>query len=52
VPELFLVEEEYRLALLTAEAGFVEDFTAKITDPGTAWRALWSAFHGGQQAAP
>src|SRR5580692_4214283 len=31
VPELFLVEEEYRLALLTAETTFVEEFIEKIT---------------------
>src|SRR6516165_12741591 len=30
VPELFLVEEEYRLALVAAEITFVEEFIAKI----------------------
>src|SRR5918997_777817 len=33
VHPLFLVEEEYRLALLDAEAAFVDDFVARITDP-------------------
>jgi DNA-binding PadR family transcriptional regulator len=50
VPELFLVEEEYRLALLAAETAFVEEFIGKITDPGTDWGTLWAQFHG--QGAP
>jgi len=33
VPRLFLVEEEYRLALLDAESAFVEQFIAEIGDP-------------------
>jgi DNA-binding PadR family transcriptional regulator len=46
VPELFLIEEEYRLALLAAETSFVEDFIAKITDPQTGWGPAWAQFHG------
>lgn len=46
VPGLFLVEEEYRLALLDAETSFVEDFTRKISDPQTGWAPLWAEFHG------
>jgi DNA-binding PadR family transcriptional regulator len=46
VPELFLIEEEYRLALLDAETSFVEDFIAKITDPQTGWGPAWAQFHG------
>ena len=46
VLELFLVEEEYRLALLDAETSFVEEFTAKITDPETGWGPGWAQFHG------
>ena len=45
VPELFLVEEEYRLALLTAETEFVGEFIAKITDDQTGWGAEWARFH-------
>jgi DNA-binding PadR family transcriptional regulator len=48
VPGLFLVEEEYRLALLDAEAAFVERFAAQIADPATEWMAAWSAFHAEQ----
>ena len=37
VPRLFLVEEEYRLALLDAESAFVERFIAQISDPEAGW---------------
>lgn len=50
VPELFLVEEEYRLALLDAETAFVEGFMGKITDPVTGWGPGWAQFHA--QANP
>lgn len=50
VHPLFLVEEEYRLALLDAEAAFVDDFVARITDPETGWAPQWAAFHDEQGA--
>jgi DNA-binding PadR family transcriptional regulator len=37
VPRLFLVEEEYRLALLDAESAFVERLIADIGDPEAGW---------------
>ncbi len=37
VPRLFLVEEEYRLALLDAESAFVERLIAEIGDPEAGW---------------
>ena len=43
VPELFLVEEEYRLALLDAESSFVTKFIGQITDPETGWGPTWAA---------
>ena len=43
VPELFLVEEEYRLALLDAESSFVTKFIGQITDPETGWGPAWAA---------
>ena len=46
VPELFLVEEEYRLSLLAAETDFVEELIEKITDPQAGWGAMWAQFHG------
>ncbi len=45
VPELFLVEEEYRLALLDADATFVRQLVDKITDPD-GWGRQWYDFHG------
>jgi DNA-binding PadR family transcriptional regulator len=46
VHPLFLVEEEYRLALLDAESSFVERFIEQITHPETGWGRLWAEFHG------
>ena len=46
MPELFLVEEEYRLSLLNAETAFVEELLGKITGPDTGWGASWAQFHG------
>jgi len=44
VPGLFLVEEEYRIALLDAEIVFVERFVGQLTDPDTDW-AMWAQYH-------
>lgn len=46
VHPLFLVEEDYRLALLDAEASFVERFIERITHPETGWGPAWAAFRG------
>jgi DNA-binding PadR family transcriptional regulator len=46
VHPLFLVEEDYRLALLDAESGFVERLIERITDPATGWGARWGELHG------
>ena len=46
IPELFLIEEEYRLTLLDAESSFVERFIGQITDPEAGWGPLWAEFHG------
>jgi len=45
VHPLFLVEEEFRLALLEAESAFVERFIGQIRDPETGWDRPWSRFH-------
>lgn len=42
---LFLIEEEYRLAMLDAERRFVTGFIDKITDAETGWGPLWAQFH-------
>jgi DNA-binding PadR family transcriptional regulator len=46
VHPLFMVEEEYRLALLDAESVFVERFIERITHPETGWGRLWAEFRG------
>ncbi len=43
---LFLVEEEYRLALLDADSAFTERFIDQISNPETGWGLLWAQFHG------
>lgn len=45
VPELFLLEEEYRLALLDAEYGFVQRLVARMADPAADWITLWADHH-------
>jgi DNA-binding PadR family transcriptional regulator len=50
VHPLFLVEEDYRLALLDAESAFVEQFIQRIIDPTTGWGPLWEQFHGAHSA--
>lgn len=46
VHPLFLVEEEYRLALSAAEASFVQRFIDRIEDPQEGWGRAWAEFHG------
>ncbi len=45
VPELFLIEEDYRLALLETESTYVDRLIERITDPTTDWIGPWAAFH-------
>ena len=40
---MFLVEDDYRIALLEAEAAFVATFTSEIEDPGSGWSGPWRA---------
>jgi len=46
VPELFLVEEQYRLAIDNAESSYVSSLLDRITDPKTGWGPMWADFHG------
>jgi DNA-binding PadR family transcriptional regulator len=46
VHPLFLVEEDYRLALLDTESLFVEQLIERINHPDTGWGRLWDEFHG------
>lgn len=52
VHPLFLVEEEYRLALLDAEAAFVGRFAERITDPESGWGPEWAALHAEEGEQP
>jgi DNA-binding PadR family transcriptional regulator len=45
IPGLFLLEEEYRLALLDAESGFVQRLIVRMADPATDWITLWADHH-------
>lgn len=45
VPSLFLVEEEYRIAIWQAEAAFVQRFIDRACDPANEWGRNWAAFH-------
>jgi DNA-binding PadR family transcriptional regulator len=42
---VFLIDEEYRLALLDAETAFVQRFLDRLTAPETAWAPEWAKFH-------
>jgi DNA-binding PadR family transcriptional regulator len=42
---VFLVEEDYRLALLDAESAFVARFIAQINQPEAEFGLTWRAFH-------
>jgi DNA-binding PadR family transcriptional regulator len=48
VPGLFLIEEEYRLAVLEAESAFVGRLIERIVDPATDWIRGWADFHAEQ----
>jgi DNA-binding PadR family transcriptional regulator len=50
VHPMFQVEEDYRIALLDAEIGFVADLIDRITNPITGWAPGWAAMHAGQPA--
>jgi DNA-binding PadR family transcriptional regulator len=40
---LFLVDEEFRLALIAAEVDFIDRLIARITEPASGWAAPWAA---------
>ncbi|WP_214414456.1 PadR family transcriptional regulator [Sphaerisporangium fuscum] len=51
VPELFIVEERFRVTLLDAESSFVERFVKSITEPEGDWVKVWDAFHSRQPSS-
>src|SRR5215831_12354318 len=48
VHPVFLIEDDYRIALLEAEASFITTLVAKIESPGNGWAGPWQAYHAGQ----
>jgi DNA-binding PadR family transcriptional regulator len=52
VPGLFLIEEEYRFALLEAESAFTSRLIQRITDPATDWTGPWAESYGEHPPAP
>jgi DNA-binding PadR family transcriptional regulator len=47
VHAVFLVEDDYRVALLDAEAEFVRDLLFKIRNPDSGWTGPWDSYHSG-----
>jgi DNA-binding PadR family transcriptional regulator len=45
VHPLFQVEEDYRLAMLDTEIGFVERLIDRINNPVDGWGPAWASFH-------
>ena len=48
VHPIFLVEDEYRLAMVAAEAEFIRQFIENVTRSETGWAEPWAAFHSNQ----
>jgi DNA-binding PadR family transcriptional regulator len=48
---LFLVDEDYRLALMDAELEFIDRLIAKVTTPETGWAGPWAAHRARAGAA-
>ena len=49
VHPVFLIEDDYRIALLEAEASFITAFTGKIEGPDGDWYGPWQTFHASQR---
>ena len=45
VAPIFLVEDDYRIALLEAESTFIKGLVERIEDPDTGWAGPWRAYH-------
>ena len=52
LPPLFLADEEYRLALLDAEGGYIDDLIRHIADPETGWAPSWAEHLRQEPPAP
>jgi DNA-binding PadR family transcriptional regulator len=47
VHPLFLVEDDYRVALVDAEAAFIRELLTTMDDPAAGWTGPWEAHHSG-----
>jgi DNA-binding PadR family transcriptional regulator len=47
VHPVFLIEDDYRIALLEAETAFITTFIGKIEDPRDGWSGPWQAHRAG-----
>jgi hypothetical protein len=45
VDPIFLVEDDYRAALLDAEMAFIHRLIARIADPAGGWADSWQSYH-------
>ena len=52
VPRLFLVEDEYAIAMIEAEAAWVRALLQELTSGSFPDLALWQAFHNGGELPP
>lgn len=46
---VFLIEDEYRMALLESEASFVATLISRIEDPSSDWAGPWAALHASKR---
>ena len=51
VHPIFLVEDDYRIALLQAETAFITSFVDKIENPENGWSGSWQADHANHGTA-
>lgn len=49
VHPVFLIEDDYRIALLEAEASFITTLVGKIEGPGNGWAGPWQAYHASKR---
>jgi len=52
VHPVFLVEDDYRVALLRAEARFIRELIERIDNPDAGWFRTWDHYHSGTASPP
>jgi hypothetical protein len=51
VHPVYLIEDDYRIALLEAEAAFITSFLATTEDAQNGWSGPWQAHHASHDPA-